>query len=327
VAALLGTSGCDVGQPREEPPEGPALRIVGTFPEDGAGLDCTPEGPADCGVPRDAPVEIRFDRFLLPSTASRQSLSVLTRVPDLAVFLEPQYDIVERVVSFYPYSGLWEAGALHTVSIPIPTDEFPDGFRAFDGAAIDGNGVPSIRFSFRVARETPEPPPERVPVTCAEVLAVFGRSGCSSAQCHGGDPPTAGLRLDTGEGLAETAIGRVARETETGVEVDRPLVDPPVFGRQMPIIDPGAPSNSYLVYKLLAKRENFATPGNDCETVHRPPVNDACLTPSKAEVERLRDGFVRLQAMPAPPGALRSVDDLRRIVAYIEDGASLSDCD
>jgi hypothetical protein len=327
LLGLVGTAACDIGHPRSEAASGPPPVIVATFPEDGAGFECTSESPEDCGVPRNAPVEIRFDRFLLPSTATRQSLRVLTRVPDLAVFLEARYDVVERVVSYSPYGGLWESGALHTVEITLPTEEFPDGFRAFDGAAVrEEDGATHIHFAFRTARG-PAPARERTPApTCVEALDLFARSGCSDAQCHGGDRPAAGLLLDSAQGLADTAIRHVARETETGVVVGRPLRDPPVFGRQMPIIEPGTPSSSYLVYKLLANRANFRPADSVCRSDHSVAVEETCLTPSEEETARLRDAFVQLEPMPPGGRALASVDDLRQIVAYIEAGAPLDDC-
>ena len=75
--AALALCGCDQGEPKLEAPPGPPLHAVAIHPPVNAGLDCTPapadSGAADCGVPLNTVFEIRFDRYLMPSTAVRQS--------------------------------------------------------------------------------------------------------------------------------------------------------------------------------------------------------------------------------------------------------------
>src|SRR5262245_11733402 len=79
--ALAGfLAGCDDGPRVLEENHGPALRVVSTFPEDGAGFDC-PLGDLACGVPVDTAIQIRFDRYLLPSTATRQSFFLYSGEP------------------------------------------------------------------------------------------------------------------------------------------------------------------------------------------------------------------------------------------------------
>jgi hypothetical protein len=295
------------------------------YPEDGAGLECHDDSPSSCGVPRDAAIEVRFSRFLLPSTATRQSIGVFTRFPDLGVFLSAEYDLVERVVTYRPFGAPWEPGVLYTVRIPFPTEDAPDGFRAFDGVPLEGDGE-ELRFSFRTARDAPATTSSDAPPSCRDVLNIFGAAGCAGAQCHAGSEPAAGLLLDSGQGLVDTAIRRVSHEAETGPEVGRPLVTPGRFGTQMPIIEPGNPSNSYLMYKVLINPANYGA-GDDCVSAHDVGQTDGCPLPSEREVSRIRDAFVRLDPMPPNERALPSIAALRQIADYIAAGASLDDCE
>jgi hypothetical protein len=296
---------------------------VARYPANGTGLDCDPALDT-CGVPREAPLELRFDRFLDPTTAVRQSIQVFTRYPDVRVFLEVGYDVVERVVSYRPFNGRWAPDTLYTVLVPSPASDGDNGFRAFDGAPIEATtDAGAAFFVFRTTRATGDPTPEPTVSSCAEILGLFEASGCTASSCHGGSEPAAGLDLTSGSSLARTALRRVARETETGVEVDHPLVDPARFGTQMALIQPGSAPTSYLMYKLLAKPENYA---GDCTTAYQAPPRSPCPTPSAAELERLRSGFVQLDPMPPGDRSLGSLDALRAIARYIDAGASVDDC-
>lgn len=136
-----------------------------------------------------------------------------------------------------------------------------------------------------------------------------------------------GLRLDSAAGLRDTAIRRVARQTEVGPVAGRPLVNPPRFGAQMPIIDPRSPANSYLLYKLLQNEESFLLEGSSCDTAYSAELpRGACPPPSPEESLRLREWFVRGDPMP-PDGALPSRRALRVIEAFIREGARLDGCD
>lgn len=320
---------------------GPPLHLVATWPADGAGLDCDASDP-DCGVPLDSPIELRFDRYLLPATAVRQSLLVstgqascrLARPPAPAVCFEPEYDVLERVVSFRLVPGAeLLPGVLYTVELVVPGDEQPYGFRAFDGASLLEASAP-LRFSFRTATvRAPPVAPEPIP-TCADVVdGIFGApSGAACATCHAGDAPPLGLRLDSKSGLIETALGRVARETDLAPHAGRALDAPPRFGLAMPIIAPGRPDTSYLLYKLLVNDDNYGAGPERCATAHRVPLPPGeCLPPSARERERLREWFVLGQPMPlaAPPAAPArhlELHELRAIQRYIAGGARTDGC-
>ncbi|HVU00171.1 MAG TPA: hypothetical protein VHE30_00415 [Polyangiaceae bacterium] len=250
----------------------------------------------------------------------RQSLRVYSGDPSLAIFLQPDYDVVERVVTFrLADGGILDPGLLYHVDLFEPEADDGAGFLAFDGAPLERGDAP-LHFSFRTARAVPAAPPTRKTPTCDDTLAVFA-DACSA--CHAGTAAFMGLRLESGSDLRETAISHVARETE-GPRAGTPLVDPARFGVGMPLVDPGSPASSYLVYKLLAKAENF---GSDCSTIHRaalPP--GVCPLATDGERGRLGDWFVRLAPMPENGALLGGLDDLRTVVGYIRAGASTSSC-
>jgi hypothetical protein len=273
---------------------------------------------------------VRFDRFLLPKTAVRQSLRVYSGRPDQALLLEPVYDVVERVVSYRPALGtVFERGLLYRVELALPEESSSgSGFRAFDGAPLTEDGETPLHFSFRTARAEPAGTRPPAAPSCADALSVFANSECGLAPCHAGPRAPLGLRLDSSAGLLETAISRVARETE-GPSAGTTIVDPPRFGVGMPVVDPGGPGSSYLLYKLLIKSENFGSGEPACRSSHRvdlPP--GACIAPSAAERDRLRDWFVALDPMPPTGGALSNgLTDLRALADYIAAGAPTTGCD
>jgi hypothetical protein len=306
-------------------------------------------------VPVDTPLELRFDRFLLPSTAVRQSIVYYTgrartpalldpRLPELT----PSYDPLERVVRFtLPEGATLSPNTLYTVEFPVagvaaapPRDVavLDWGFRAFDGAPLDEQGI--LRISFRTGEHRTATAAPPVP-TCNEIVSLFrceglgcptGSQGCAS--CHfGRTRAPLGLRLTDRDALVDTAIGHVAHQTETGGTTGVPLELGERFGSGMPVIDPLRPENSYAFYKLLIGPSVYEpSPGepDDCEgasaySVAEPPSTGGvgCLVPSPDELERLRSWFVLGEAMP-PPGEepfFRRAE-ARKLAAFIRAGAS-----
>lgn len=305
-------------------------------PADGAGLDCDPHAD-DCGVPTDTSITLRFDRFLLPSSAVRQSVSVYTGLPSNPALpnaeLSPRYDVSERAVRYvFPPGVTLHPKTLYTVDLPIYTEDVPFGFRAFDGAALDGIAqVTQVRVGEKVVIQrvlrfefftgtgpganAPTPPD---PSSCEQVREVFdGCAGCHVPLDEDNAPPM-GLSLASFDALRATAIGKPAHQTEIGDTTGVTNEEAPRFGVNMPIIDPERPENSYLMYKLLLRPEAYV-PGSadDCAGP------SACAPPDPDEVERLREWFVRGEPMPeAPPGA-SFVDHgaLRAIQTFIATGA------
>jgi hypothetical protein len=349
VAVVL-TAACDYGPREQRSAVGPPLHIVATYPEDLAGIDC-PSADPTCGVPIDAPLELRFDRFLLPTTAVRQSIVYYTgrsrnavvqdpRLPELT----PTYDPVERVVRFtLPQGATLVPNALYTVEFPVagapstPPRDVPVlswGFRAFDGAPLDEQGI--LRISFRTG-EHRSAVPAVAPPSCEEVLSILhcegrgcieGEVGCAACHMNDGHAPL-GLVLADAESMSDTAIGRVAHQTETGSTTGVALEAAERFGSAMPVIDPLRPDNSYLLYKLLIGASAHASRSGDASkcsdySVRLPtdPVDDACPAPPAEELARLRSWFVIGEPMPPE----RSTDflrreDLRSIAEFIRAGA------
>jgi hypothetical protein len=329
VALVLVVTACDYGARDQRSSLGPPLHIVATYPEDGAGIDC-PSSEPTCGVPIDTPVELRFDRFLLPTTAVRQSIAYYTGRARTAALLDPSlpelvptYDPLERVVRFtLPAGATLVPNTLYSVEFPVagvaaaPPRHLPVldwGFRAFDGAPLDEQGI--LRISFRTGEHRSAPPAPRPP-TCDEVVSLLrcdsdvqdcapGNTGCAS--CHvNSSRAWHGLRLTSADTLVETAIGRVAHQTETGSTTGVPLEAPERFGAAMPLIDPFRPENSYLLYKLLIGSSAYrpsAGEAPDCASAYSVAVapeatGPGCLEPPPAEIARLKSWFVRGEAMP-----------------------------
>ncbi|AKT41649.1 hypothetical protein [Chondromyces crocatus] len=233
---------------------------------------------------------LKFDRFLSPSTATRQSVcihSALTasirtssecqQLPAATrLLLEPTYNPVEREVIYRqrPDQPPLAPGQKYRLIAFRPSDEDASGFRAFDDAPLQA----TRQFDFSVL---PESPPgatqERLPQSdfycrrdpaclaqctddaCRQQCTLWGsgvepylRRCSSGAGCHA-SPDTAGsgLSLLNSDLIQRTAIGKTAHQTQTGEHADEPEFSPRRFGRAMPIIDPQNPGNSYLLYKLL----------------------------------------------------------------------------
>ncbi len=324
---------------------------MATHPADGEGTECEPSAPSSCGVARDTTIELRFERHIAPSTAVRQSIRVFTGADDNALFLEPTYDPIERVVTYEPSQPL-QAGTLYTVVVEPKAKGNTTAFRAFDGAQLATDGPVPLTFNFKTREDAPADPPGRLPPpSCNDVVnQVFAE--CAAA-CHRAAPdppptgcrpgefgtdaipcmgvPRQGLRLDSPAGLFLTAIGRVAHQTETGPSGGVVTANPDRFGVQMPIVDPGNPGNSYLVYKLLVHLGNYlpaAAEDDPCESRHAVGAADTCVAPEEAEIERLRGWFVRGRPMPATGALTREQVD--QVVAWIRGlgtPSSIAQCD
>lgn len=336
--------------------------MLATYPVAGDGTDCPIDAPDDCGVPRNAVLQIRFDRYLLPVTAIRQSIKFYTGSEEVSPFTQPEYDVVERVLLYRPLGGELLEETTYTVEILLPEEE-GDGFRAFDGAPLRPGNVP-LKFDFRTEALPAGPQPYPIEAaSCADVLDVFAtklpgaQANCTQATCHvrsaavDGCPPgfaldtdgacvavpRMGLVLEDALGLNTTAISRMAHQTDVGSKGATTLEDPARFGVQMPIIDPDRPDNSYLLYKLLRRTENFDDDpdptngvGGICETRYEVgfEAGGPCIPPTADESLRLREWFVRGEPMPAGSNPVTGVplkhvqrSELRTIQAWIRNGA------
>ena len=292
-----------------------------------------------------ARIELFFDRLLLPVSVTRQSF-VLSDANGPYGAPTVAYDPVARAVMLSPDPPLDPCQAYKVVLV-VPGDAAdPNGVRAIDGAVLDPSTPASVEFSVTgkctgdaaAAAPVTAPPLPQVDF-CASIIPIIN-SKCAGPTCHGGPLPSAGLRLDSSQAIADTLINQVAHGSNTG---PRTRAQPPgdLFGLDMPIVDPGAPGDSWLVYKLL-----LADPPACSSTAGAPPcdasapgvMNDLHSRPwngiSSTERATLSN-FVLGRAMPFPsdPSADPStasepltLDELERINFWIFEGAPVPAC-
>jgi hypothetical protein len=251
--------GCDANFPKKST-AGPPIAVVTTGTNIAAGSTYTV----------DQPIKIAFNRFLNPETVTRQSL-VLEDLNGVAITdALVSYDPVTLTVSLSnPGSGLgWlDAGHEYQVVLTVPSgDGGTYGLQAIDGATLAA--AQTIQFKAGAAPAIPSSGPPTIDF-CNDIyypiLSANG-VGCASQGCHeaalpmveslfdggGTGYPREGLDLSTVSGIRATAIGQVAHESNTGPYASpaTPSASLP-FGVDMPIIAPGQPGNSWLMYKVL----------------------------------------------------------------------------
>ncbi|WP_437746385.1 hypothetical protein WME73_16330 [Sorangium sp. So ce302] len=315
---------------------------------------------------------LKFDRYLLPSSVSAtvgaESVCVsgdLATVQTYAdcvnpIALAPTYNPVQREVIFRQIEGMpgLVPGTRYALTVFKPADEAAlSGIRAFDGASLGGN----TRIEFSVAatnppQAMPERPPsgdfycqrdlECVAEMCADdpVCSVCVKGAAyflsTCVGCHFDGSAAAGLNLNLGgpmfnriDALLDTAIGRTAHQTQMGEKAHMGEASPERFGRAMPLIDPGNPGNSYLLYKILIG-----------QSASDPSLSADAAEKLRQETERLQAAFVVGMPMPPPPSnpvfwfhpqspetpddpdVTPYVDGIDILSAWILNGAAPRDC-
>ena len=300
-------------------------------------------------MPLDVTIELRFDRFLLPHTATRQSAQLTTGVagvvPRYYEQIAPIYDPFERVVRYVLPPGIeLDAHVLYTLTLPVASADDEFGFRAFDGAPLLGEGPDGeepVRISFLTGTSASGAEPAEPPVPSCEdtfCLAFGGEEpgcelplsgGCAAGGCHDDASGEAamGLELASVEGFARTARARVAHGAETGPTTGAAAAASSRFGMAMPLVDPFRPENSYLVYKLLVAPQAYL-PNDEAEdpcsgSRYVAPLDpELCLSPGPAEIERLYDWFVQGEAMPLVEPSFVRRREVRTLQDFIAAGAS-----
>jgi hypothetical protein len=271
----------------------------------------------DAGVLSTSAFKVRFDRLLLPMTATRQAVclqSVAAPVTSAAqcgagVTLQPSYDPVKREITYRqpPGQAPLITGVLYKLSVYAAVQDTDNGVRSMEGIPLAAQQ--QVNFNVAPNPGGQVPPPDVVSTadhycktpdpTCLDVnncpravSVILGGGGCAQGGCHAGNGDggaTEGMELGTAYGLLTTAINHVAHETETGEAASTAQPASLRFGRAMPIIDPGVPGESYLVYKLLANPNN---------PLVLPFPNPSGLAEAP-EITRLRNAVV--VGMPMPP--------------------------
>lgn len=365
---LAGLTGCDQGKPHDQVTVGPPVHLVTA----NVGKDANGK---DQPFPTDGVLRLAFDRLLLPLTVTRQTVVLRDASGNPASVPIVDYDPVARTVSISnpdptnpdPTKCWLLAKQPYTIRLGIPSgaDDDLGGIRAIDRATLDPTQPLEIGF---MTSATPcggtVPPPQMN--FCVDVLPMF-QSKCSAPQCHGSPQnigaksatfpdgysrPAMGLVLDNSVGFQATAVGRVAEGSNTGARAG--LGSPPshLFGVDMPIVDPGDPGNSWLLYKLLLAPPPTYGDGGDPNV---PPTTCAGVTtagpfPIKIAVPPLSDDerarlsdYVLGREMPYPtlPGSgdpapvtettdnpPLSFDELEKVRAWILGmvGSGVVDC-
>lgn len=267
---LVALAACDILNQTDEPQTPPPFVHV-------VAANVGPQTPllaytaADGVTIVEGSIELAFDRFLNPATVNRQSVGLrdlFGNAPDSPIV---QYDPVTRVVVLSnPNPGqTWlTVNQPYGIIFPVVTPEAGSlGILAIDGATVDPNtpltfvGARTLGFTVTAASGSPPPTPPTIDF-CSDVMPIFRapsadltkEGACGTSSCHG--IPSSmlttadGLVLTQEDGIRYTAIGVLAEETATSA-LTTPLAPQLAFPTGMPIIDPGNPGNSYLMYKLL----------------------------------------------------------------------------
>lgn len=330
--------GCDAGNPDVVSYHGPFVHVVG--------VNVGPGRP----MPEDGVIQIAFDRYLLPSTVTRQSIAIVdasNRSVATSQLPVVTYDPIARTATLAPPTRPWlTKGQVYKLFLGVPDDDSDlGGVRAIDRATLDPDEERLIAFVVGQpsGRGSVEPPVD----FCRDVLPIF-QAKCSRAGCHSDDANAAsGLSLASPSGVAATAIGRVAVGAHTGGRANEPAVASRVFGADMARIDPGNPGQSWLLYKVeLAETPAgsvFSAPKIACDGAAGTPLVPyapyAPLVPvtpaSPAERARLSDAVLG-SAMPFPTHAVRSYAEqaltfdereiLRRWVASLGPTSNVPEC-
>jgi hypothetical protein len=261
IAVAGALASCDAGKHHDQQPLGPQITIVGS----NVGL----QKP----MPADGVVQIAFDRYLLPSTVNRQSISILDATnqplpPSKAPVVV--YDPVARTVTLGRQQGTADwltPGLAYKVVLALPKDKDSAGIRAIDGAQLAPQqplakliGPQILAIEFQVEGSAPAgdagagdagaaaadggaPPEDGLTADlpqinfCRDVFPIFFFK-CSGPLCHGSSQSAAAsLVLDTDVGILNTAINRVAQGANTGpIAGTPPSENRRLFGSDMPII-------------------------------------------------------------------------------------------
>jgi hypothetical protein len=288
------------------------------------------------------PIELAFDRLLLPSSVTRQAFAMQDLMGN---YLQPvpSYDPVSRVVRLC-ISGL-QPDQSYRITIVSPGDAADtNGLRAIDGALFDPTQNNVVEFP--VARGPAYTGVDACQAPslvdfCKDVLPIFANK-CTLVTCHGGSAgslPAAGLLLTTPAGIRETAINRVAQGSNTGTRSTAQPGSRPYFGVDMPIIDSAnAPGNSWLVYKLLLAAPACSVQPTTCDAGAPAPTQRLAYKPwsplADSERATLSD-WIPGREMPYPvdpsvvPGTTNdplTVDEMQTVSLWILQGAAVPDC-
>lgn len=336
-------AGCDVGTQHDEPHFGSGAPVHLVAANVGTG-----KPPLAVG----ARIELFFDRLLLQATITRQSF-VLSDLNGNTPGTPPtiQYDPVARVVELYPQTPLMPCQTYKvTLGMPKNTSNESYWVSAIDGATLDPSASPIVEFPVQCtmgdggsgsdagAGGSAQPPIPTVDF-CAQIIPII-QSKCDGATCHGGSLPAAGLRLDSPQAIATTAIGKVAQGANTGARAASQQGSL-LFGQDMPVVQPNTPGNSWMMYKLLlaVPPACSSTAGAGLCDAGSPTVMNNVHTAAWGDMsdsERATlTNMVQGREMPFPANPMAplgtaaeplTLDELELVSDWILEGAPVSAC-
>jgi hypothetical protein len=282
---------------------------------------------------------------LLPSSVTRQAILLVDGFNQAVDSPIVTYDPVTLTVTLSnpAKTGPWlKAGQPYKVILPTP-EESKTGLvlRAIDGAPLASDQTRVLGFLGSSAFDQPNEPTMQF---CADVLPIFHTKCSGTKICHvtpdNGAFPLAGMDLETADGVRFTAIGRVAQGSNTGARAGLGSNPGKVFGVDMPIIDPGNPGNSWIVYKtMLAAYPTIAATGRPDQCGFGGPTD--LMIPDAGHVdvadsERIILGdYVGGRQMPYPPADAAAPDystqpltfeERERLRLWIAQGANVEAC-
>jgi hypothetical protein len=216
--------------------------------------------------------------------------------PELAPIV--LYDPIARTVTLAPPQQPWlTEGQPYKILLGIPEgDSDTGGIRAIDRATLFAAQKRDFAFFVGPKRNVPIEPTVSF---CRDVLPIFAAK-CTIPTCHGGsgDRAAASLLLETSAGVGATALNRVAQGSNRGPRAGQVTTSERKFGIDMPIIDPGSPGNSWLLYKIDLARLPVPPPTTD-----RYACTNGLLEPE-----------VTFAFAPLVPNAQRTADDVERSI-------------
>lgn len=304
------------------------------------------------------PIEIAFDRLLLPITVTRQTFVLVDKAAEsVAITFAIAYDPVARVVTLTPVQAL-SVGHNYEVTIESPKNPTDStGLHAIDGATMDPNTPRTITFQVVAATGTP-------PATCngivgpcisfcTDIKPMFQIS-CTVGACHNAKPPPPlGLALaeppDNSAAIIKlTALNRLSVESTMGA-LSHPGPPSFHFGQDMAIIDTttvtdpntldvvgpdgsGDPGDSFLIYKvLMAETGGLPVPGvtplpTSVYAVPWNPLSDGERATLASLIPGREMPLPQPISSPAPNPNGLPLDSLERLSLWIAQGAQLSNC-
>lgn len=217
LALCAGLLRCDLAPPSASSPP----RLVATS------VDPDARGYAEHGLR--APIWLWFDRPLWPRSVNRGTVTLQSG--ELSLTPRLRYDPVQRAVR------------VELDPADVRTDleyllVLRGGISSWDGATASALATMRVRFTDR-------PAAAQRTVSLRRDVAPALAAACGAASCHGGAQPVMGLDLSSAEALLRTTVGRPSREWRAS------SVGGEFYWGGLALIEPGAPGESFLVYKLI----------------------------------------------------------------------------